>query len=72
MRSYQKWKEERWPEQPSLPAEPSSSPLDTGNTRETILRITNLISNFEPRDVTDTQDLLLDLKKVLDEILSGV
>jgi hypothetical protein len=55
-----------------LPTEPSSNPLEAGNIRETILRVTNLISNFEPRDVTDTKDLLLDLKEVVEDRLSGV
>ena len=72
MRNYRQWKETRWPTQPSMPTEPSSNPLEAGNIRETILRVTNLISNFEPRDVTDTKDLLLDLKHVVEDRLTGV
>jgi hypothetical protein len=41
------------------------------NVREEIIRITNIIYNMEGKEIEDSKDTLLELKKVLDDKLTG-
>jgi hypothetical protein len=41
------------------------------NIREIIVQTTNRIYNLDPKDVEDTKDVLLELKKVLEDKLAG-
>ena len=63
--------EGRGPDAPSLPSDPQANPLTSENVRETLVHTRNLISNFEPRDVEDTKDILLSLKEVVEDKLTG-
>jgi len=45
---------------------------ETDNIRKIIFRATNRIRTFEPKDVEDTKDLLLSLKDVINDKLTGV
>lgn len=40
--------------------------------RTMIDNLINVLSHFQPRDIEDTKDLLLDLQRMLDDKLTGV
>ena len=71
MEDFIKFLEGRGPDQSSLPSAPSANPLTSENIREVIIRTRNLISNFEPRDIEDTKDVLITLKEVVEDKLTG-
>ena len=39
--------------------------------RTSITQMYNLLTGLEPKDITDSQDLLINLRDLLDDILSG-
>ena len=61
----------RGPTQPAMPSDPSANIFTAENIREEIFRCRNLISNFQPRDIEDTKDLLLSLQTVIEDKLTG-